>query len=144
MYIHRTYSSSKLRSMRGNDRYHYYLSLHLIDLTFELLPPFTIAISLYFICKICLLCVIIEASHFSLQFVGNFISYFFSILYIYITPFQFDVTLLHFLEPYIYENMRDLYHRGWILEAKTDCSAKDRRFFASFAFCVITFEPIMI
>ena len=29
----------------------------------------------------------------------------------------------------------------WILEAKTDCSAKDRLFFASFAFCV---EPIMI
>jgi hypothetical protein len=31
-----------------------------------------------------------------------------------------------------------------ILEAKTDCSARDRMFFASFAFCVITFEPIMI
>ena len=27
---------------------------------------------------------------------------------------------------------------------KTDCSAKDRMFFASFAFCVITFETIMI
>jgi hypothetical protein len=31
-----------------------------------------------------------------------------------------------------------------ILEAKTDCPAKDHMFFASFAFCVITFEPIMI
>ena len=31
-----------------------------------------------------------------------------------------------------------------ILEAKTDCYGKDRLFVASFAFCVITFEPIMI
>ena len=32
----------------------------------------------------------------------------------------------------------------WILEAKTDCYRKDRLFVTSFAFCVITFEPIMI
>ena len=64
--------------MRGNDRYHYYLSLHLIDLTFELLPPFTIAISLYFICKIWLLCIIIEASHFSLHIDGTFIEFIYS------------------------------------------------------------------
>ena len=32
----------------------------------------------------------------------------------------------------------------WILEAKTDCYGKDQLFVASFAFCVITFEPIMI
>jgi hypothetical protein len=31
-----------------------------------------------------------------------------------------------------------------ILEAKTDCSAKDLLFFACIAFCVITFGPIMI
>ena len=31
-----------------------------------------------------------------------------------------------------------------ILEAKTDCYGKDQLFVASFAFCVITFEPIMI
>ena len=31
-----------------------------------------------------------------------------------------------------------------ILEAKTDYSAKDLLFLASFAFCVITFEPIVI
>ena len=31
-----------------------------------------------------------------------------------------------------------------ILETKTDCSAKDRLFFACIAFCVITFKPIMI
>ena len=29
-----------------------------------------------------------------------------------------------------------------ILEMKTECSAKDLLFFASFAFCVITFEPV--
>ena len=32
----------------------------------------------------------------------------------------------------------------YILEAKTDCYEKDRLFLASFAFCVIPFEPIMI
>ena len=32
----------------------------------------------------------------------------------------------------------------WILEAKTDCYGKDRLFVTSFAFCLITFEPIMI
>ena len=32
----------------------------------------------------------------------------------------------------------------WIIEAKTDCYGKDRMFVASFAFCVITFEPIII
>ena len=32
----------------------------------------------------------------------------------------------------------------WILEAKTDCYGKDQLFVASFAFWVITFEPIMI
>jgi hypothetical protein len=31
-----------------------------------------------------------------------------------------------------------------ILEAKTDCSAKDLLFLACVAFCVINFEPIMI
>ena len=31
-----------------------------------------------------------------------------------------------------------------ILEAKTDCSAKFRLFLASFSFCVISFEPMMI
>jgi hypothetical protein len=31
-----------------------------------------------------------------------------------------------------------------ILEPKTDCFAKDLMFFACIAFCVITFEPIMI
>jgi hypothetical protein len=31
-----------------------------------------------------------------------------------------------------------------ILEAKTDCSAKDLLLLASFAFCVINFEPIII
>ena len=34
--------------------------------------------------------------------------------------------------------------KDYLTDAKTDCSAKDRMFFASFAFCVITFEPIMI
>ena len=32
----------------------------------------------------------------------------------------------------------------WILEANSDCYGKDGMFFASFAFCVISFEPIMI
>ena len=32
----------------------------------------------------------------------------------------------------------------WILEAKTDFYGKDWLFVASFEFCVITFEPIMI
>ena len=32
----------------------------------------------------------------------------------------------------------------WLLEAKTDCYGKDLLFVASFAFCVITFETIMI
>ena len=36
------------------------------------------------------------------------------------------------------------YIEEWILEAKTDCYGKDRLFVASFAFCVITFGPIMI
>ena len=31
-----------------------------------------------------------------------------------------------------------------ILETKTDCFAKDQLFFPCVAFCVITFEPIMI
>ena len=31
-----------------------------------------------------------------------------------------------------------------MLEAKTDCCGKDLLFVTSFAFCVITFEPIMI
>ena len=35
-------------------------------------------------------------------------------------------------------------HRLKTNRCKIDCSAKDRMFFASFAFCVITFEPIVI
>ena len=36
------------------------------------------------------------------------------------------------------------YIKEWILEANSECYGKDRMFFASFAFCVITFQPIMI
>ena len=35
-------------------------------------------------------------------------------------------------------------HTKLALEAKTDCYGKDLLFVTSFAFCVITFEPIMI
>ena len=31
-----------------------------------------------------------------------------------------------------------------MLEANSDCYGKDRLFVASFVFCVITFEPVMI
>ena len=49
-------------------------------------------------------------------------------------------TLLEFLQIFILV----LLIEEWILEANSDCYGKDRMFFASFAFCVITFEPIMI
>ena len=42
------------------------------------------------------------------------------------------------------ENKRVLCVEEEILEPKTDYSAKDLMFFASFVFCVITFEPKMI
>ena len=41
-------------------------------------------------------------------------------------------------------NIFNIFIEEWILEAKTDCYGKDQLFVASFVFCAITFEPIII
>ena len=60
---------------------------------------------------------------------------------------RFHKLHLHFFAffDHVYVHSLHFYCIGeGILEVKTDCSAKDLMFFASFAFCVITLEPIMI
>ena len=59
----------------------------------------------------------------------------------------FDIGLLRYWYQMKILNLKEnqsVLIEEWILEAKNDCYGKDWLFVASFAFCVITFEPIMI